>query len=94
MTNKVKVNIEKGSEIRLLDPMRPEEVGATMKDQKTHSTSGPDGISVRRLEEGWSSGSDPDLFLLVDSRADTYWTKRCRTTLIPKMKDRTEEVGN
>ena len=62
MTNKVKVNIKKGSEIRLLDPMRPEEVGAAMKDQKTHST---------RLEEGWSSGSDPDLFLLVDSRADT-----------------------
>ena len=47
MTNKVKVNIEKGSEIRLLDPMRPEEVGAAMKDQKTQSTSGPDGISVR-----------------------------------------------
>ena len=49
MTNKVKVNIEKGSEIRLLDPMRPEEVGAAMKDQKTHSTSGPDGISVMAL---------------------------------------------
>ena len=32
LTNKVKVNIEKDSEIRVLDPIRPEEVGAAMKD--------------------------------------------------------------
>ena len=49
MANKVKVKIEKGSEVRLLDPGRPEEVGAAMKDPKTHSTGGPDGISVRGL---------------------------------------------
>ena len=51
MTNKVKINIVKGSEIRLLHPRRPEEVGAAMKDQKTQSTSGPDDISVRGLRK-------------------------------------------
>ena len=49
MTNRVKVNIEKGSEIKLLDLMRPEEVDAAMNDQKTHSTGGPDDVSVT----GW-----------------------------------------
>ena len=49
ISNKVKVNIEKGSEIRLLDPIRPAEVRSKIKDQKTHSAGGPDGISVRNL---------------------------------------------
>ena len=68
MTNKVKVNIEKGSEIRLLDPMRPEEVGEAIKDQKTHKWTRLH--FGEGLEEGWSFGSDPDLFRLIDSWAN------------------------
>ena len=94
MTNKVEVNIEKGSEIRLLDPRRPEEVGAAMKDQKTHSAGGPEGISVRDLRRVGA----PVLTLIfsywLTAGRTPQWTKRCRTTLIPKAKNRTEEVGN
>ena len=71
MMNKVKVNIEKGSEIRLLDPMRLEKVGAAMKDQKKSLHKRISWHFDEGREEGWSDGSDPNLFMLVDSWADT-----------------------
>ena len=94
MTAKTKVNTEKGCEDRLLDPITPEEVGVAMKDQKAHSAGGPDGISVRDLRRVGASVLALIYSCWLAAGRTPQWTKRCRTTLISKTKDRTEEVGN
>ena len=70
MTTKAKVNIKKGSEIRLLELIRPNEVGAAIKDQKAHCAGGAGGISVKDLRRR-NFGFGSDLFLLADSWVDT-----------------------
>ena len=94
MTSKVKTNVEKGSEIGLLDPTRTEKVGTAIKDQKAYSAGGPDGISVKDLRRVGTSVLALIFSCWLTAGRTPQWTKRCRTTLIPKTKDRTEGVGN
>ena len=74
--------------------MRLEEVGAAMKNQKTHPTGGPDDISVIGLTRVGALVLTLIFSCWLTAGRTPQWTKRCRTTLIPKTKYRTEEVGN
>ena len=90
----IKQDVQVDMERALLRPIMPDEVKVVLKTLKQRSASGPDGWSVMDISSVGIHALSIVLSCWLMTRRTPRWTKRNRTTLIPKGSGDSREVSS